>query len=93
MGREFDAYTELTGILDLYIDVIATRRLARKRGIASALLSRALTDARSAGFTTASLQVDADSATGAFGFYQCAGFAIKATSVMQVKDLAVGQVT
>jgi mycothiol synthase len=87
MGREFDAYTELTGILDLYIDVVATRPPARKRGIASALLSRALADARSAGFTTASLQVDADSPTGAFGFYQRAGFGIRATSVMQVKDL------
>ena len=37
IGREYDAYTELTGILDLYIAVVATRRSARKRGIASAL--------------------------------------------------------
>ena len=89
IGREYDAYTELTGILDLYIAVVATRSSARNRGIASALLSRALADARAAGFTAASLTVNADSPTAAFGLFQRAGFAIKATSVMQVKDLDV----
>ena len=89
IGREYDAYTELTGILDLYIAVVATRTSARNRGIASALLSRALADARSAGFTAASLTVSADSPAAAFGLFQRAGFAIKATSIMQVKDLTV----
>jgi mycothiol synthase len=89
ISREYDAYTELTGVLDLYVAVVATRRPARKRGIASALLCRALADARSAGFTAASLTVDADSPTGAFGLYQRAGFAIRTTSVTQVKDLDV----
>ncbi len=93
ISREYDAYTELTGILDLYIAVVATRRSARQRGIASALLSRALADARSAGFTAASVTVDADSPTGALGLYQRAGFAIRTTSVTQVKDLDVRQVT
>jgi mycothiol synthase len=91
IGREYDAYTKLTGILDLYIAVVATRRPARKRGIASALLARALADARAAGFTAASLTVDADSPAGALGLYQRAGFAIRTTSVMQVKDLDVRQ--
>jgi mycothiol synthase len=89
IGREYDAYTELTGVLDLYIAEVATRSSARNRGIASALLSRALADARSAGFTAASLTVSADSPAGAFGLYQRAGFAIRTTSVMQVKDLDV----
>jgi mycothiol synthase len=89
IGREYDAYTELTGIHDLYIAEVATRSSARNRGIASALLSRALADARSAGFTAASLTVSADSPTAAFGLYERAGFAIRTTSVMQVKDLAV----
>ena len=90
IAREYDAYTELTGVLDLYIAEVATRGSARNRGIASALLSRALADARSAGFTAASLTVSADSSTGAFRLYQRAGFAIRTTSVMQVKDLDVG---
>jgi len=89
IAREYDAYTELTGVLDLYIAEVATRSSARNRGIASALLCRALADARSAGFTAASLTVSADSPTGAFGLYQRAGFAIRTTSVMQVKDLDV----
>jgi mycothiol synthase len=89
IGREYDAYTELTGILDLYIAVVATRRSARNRGIASALISRALTDARSAGFTAGSLTVNAASPTAGFGLFERAGFAVKATSVMQVKDLDV----
>jgi mycothiol synthase len=89
ISREYDAYTELTGILDLYIAEVATRRSARNRGIASALLSRALADARSAGFTAASLTVNADSPAGAFGLYQRAGFAIRTTSVMQVKNLGI----
>jgi mycothiol synthase len=89
IGREYDAYTELTGIHDLYIAEVATRSSARNRGIASALLSRALADARSAGFTAASLTVSADSPTAAFGFYERAGFAIRTTSVMQVKDVTV----
>ena len=89
IGREYDAYTELTGILDLYIAVVATRRSARKRGIASALLARALADARSAGFTAGSLTVNAASPTAGFGLFERAGFAVKATSVMQVKDLDV----
>ena len=89
-AREYDAYAELTGILDLYIAEVATRSSARNRGIASALLARALADARSAGFTAASLTVNADSPTGDFGLYQRAGFAIRTTSVMQVKDLDIG---
>jgi hypothetical protein len=40
-------------------------------------------------FTAASLIVDADSPTGAFGLYQRAGFAIRTTSVTQVKDVDV----
>jgi mycothiol synthase len=87
ISREYDAYTELTGIHDLYIAEVATRSSARKRGIASALLSRALADARAAGFTAASLTVNADSPTGAFALYQRAGFAIRTTQVMLVKDI------
>jgi mycothiol synthase len=89
ISRHYDAYTELTGIFDLYVAVVATRRSARNHGTASAPLSRALADARSTGFTAASLTVDADSPTGALGLYQRAGFATRATSVTQVKDLDV----
>jgi len=50
VGFEFGAYAEETGIRDLYIPLIGTRRAARKRGIASALLRKVLTEAKAAGF-------------------------------------------
>jgi mycothiol synthase len=87
ISHEYDAYAEATGIKDLYISVLGTRRAARKRGVASALLLRALTAAKAAGFTSASLGVDADSLTGAVGLYERAGFVVEHTWVTQTKPL------
>lgn len=87
IGHEYDAYAEATGIRDLYIPLVGTSRAGRRRGIASALLVRALTAARDAGFTTASLGVDADSLTGALGLYERAGFTVENSSVTQLKPL------
>jgi ribosomal protein S18 acetylase RimI-like enzyme len=69
------------------IALVGTRRAGRNRGIASALLRRALTGARAAGFASASLGVDADSPTGALGLYQRAGFTMMLTSVTNTKPL------
>ena len=82
---EYDAATEATGIRDLNIPLIGTRRAGRKRGIASALLFRALAEARATGLTTASLEVDADSPTGALGLYERAGFTVTGTWIAQQK--------
>jgi mycothiol synthase len=82
---EYDAATEATGIRDLHIPLIGTRRAGRKRGIATALLFRAFDEARAAGFTTASLGVDADSPTGALGLYERAGFTVTGTWIAQEK--------
>ncbi len=46
LGHEYDAHTETTGQRDLYIPVVGTRRAGRGRGIAAALLARALAEAR-----------------------------------------------
>jgi mycothiol synthase len=72
---------------DLFIGLIGTRRAARGQGIASALLARALTEARTAGFSSGSLVVDADSPTGAVGLYERVGFTVKHTSITQAKTL------
>jgi mycothiol synthase len=88
IGHEYDSYTQATGRRELYIAVVATRQAARKRGIASALLVRALTLARDDGALAASLHVDADSPTGAFGLYQRAGFTIADTTITQVKPVS-----
>jgi mycothiol synthase len=87
IGHEYDAYAEATGVRDVYIPIVGTRRAGRGRGIASALLSRALTEARAAGFTNASLNVDADSPTGALGLYERAGFTVEHTAITQLKQL------
>jgi mycothiol synthase len=87
ISHEYDAYAAATGVKDLYIAILGTRRSGRKRGIGSALLLRALTEAREAGFTTATLGVDADSLTGALGLYQRAGFAVERTTITQTKQL------
>jgi len=80
-------YADIPGVRELYIATLGTRRAARKRGVGSALLFRALTEGRAAGFTLASLVVDADSLTGALGLYERAGFTVDHTSVTQAKPL------
>ena len=87
IGHEYDAYTEATGERELHIALIGTRRAARRRGVASALLARALTGARAAGCTAASLVVNADSPTGALRLYERAGFTVEHTWITQAKPL------
>jgi mycothiol synthase len=87
LSQEYDAHTEATGQRELHIPLVGTRRAGRRRGIASALLVRALAEARAAGFATASLGVDADSPTGAVGLYQRLGFAVRDTWITQLKPL------
>jgi mycothiol synthase len=85
--HEYDQPTEIAGVRDIYVAVVATRRAARNQGTASALLARVLTDAAAAGFTTASLGVDAESMTGAVGLYERAGFAVHHSTITHTKTL------
>jgi ribosomal protein S18 acetylase RimI-like enzyme len=87
LSHEYEAYNEVIGRRDLHIALIGTRRAARGRGIASALLGRALAAGREDGFSSGSLVVDADSETGAVGLYERAGFTVMHTSVTQAKSL------
>ncbi|MCU7826210.1 GNAT family N-acetyltransferase [Kitasatospora sp. DSM 101779] len=87
LGEEYDAHTEATGRRDLYVSLVGTRRAGRKRGIASALLVRAMAEARETGFATASLGVDADSPTGALGLYEHVGFTVKDSWIAQLKPI------
>ncbi|MFD0633575.1 GNAT family N-acetyltransferase [Catenulispora yoronensis] len=70
----WDADTEASGVRDAYIMLIGTLREHRRRGVAGALLSQALRAAQENGFERASLVVDAENPTGAFGLYENAGF-------------------
>jgi mycothiol synthase len=87
IGYEYDAATAATGIRELHIPLIGTRRAGRRRGIATALLFRALAAARADGLTTASLGVDADSPTGALGLYERAGFTVRGTWIALQKPV------
>jgi len=87
LGQEYDASTAASGKRDFCIPLVGTRRAARGRGIASALLVRALTEAKTDGFATASLTVDADSPTGAVGIYKRLGFTVQDTWITQLKTL------
>lgn len=88
LAQEYDSYTKATGRLDLYIPTIGTRRAARRRGIASALLARALHTARARGFESATLDVDADSPTGAVRLYERTGFVTQDVWITQAKALS-----
>lgn len=87
IGHEYDSITASTGRRELYIATVGTRAVARKRGIASALLTAALSAARQDGCAIASLHVDADSPTGALGLYQRLGFTVSSTNISQLKDV------
>jgi len=84
--HEYEVGPEVSG-RELYVSIVGTKRTYRKRGIASALLGKALRSARTGGFTAASLEVDADSPTGAFGLYETLGFRSQHSSVVMTKSL------
>lgn len=87
LSFEHDAFLQATGIRDLYIGIVGTRRAGRKRGIASGLVARTLGQAQAAGFARASLTVQADSMTGAVGLYERLGFTIGHSAAYYEKTL------
>lgn len=87
ISHEYDAFTKAKGKRDAYIVTVGTLASARKQGIATALLARAMAAARDDGCESASLEVDADSPTGALGLYQRLGFTVTDTWVTLTKDL------
>ncbi len=74
MAYEHAAATSATGVRDLYIRRVGTRRPYRGRGVARTLLAHVLAAAAGAGYDRASLGVDAENPTGALGLYERIGF-------------------
>ena len=62
------------GVTGTYIDYIGVHRLARGRGVAKSLLHTVLADTARRGRNRVSLEVDADSPTGADGLYESMGW-------------------
>jgi mycothiol synthase len=77
-----------TGVREGYVGQLGTRAAWRKRGIASALLTHALTAFHAAGYDRAGLDVDTDNASGALGLYQRHGFAVDVSRVSYVRPIA-----
>lgn len=74
------------GFSSAYIELVGVPRAHRRRGIAPALLARALTEIAAAGLEKAVLDVDSDSPTGALGLYGGAGFTEANRSLQLVKE-------
>ena len=88
LSAEHEGRNAAPGARELYIATVGTRAAGRKRGIATALLHRAMSDARAAGYRSTALHVDADSLTGAVGLYERAGFTVHATNAVYAKSLS-----
>jgi ribosomal protein S18 acetylase RimI-like enzyme len=88
LAYEYDADTAATGVRDLYIGQVGTRRLYRGRGAANALLASTLAAAEVAGFETASLGVDSANPTGALGLYERLGFTVTRRSTAYSRPLS-----
>jgi mycothiol synthase len=65
----------------IYIGQVGVRAPWRRCGLAAALLSRVLAAAGEAGWSYATLGVDADSPTGAVGVYERVGFTVESRSI------------
>lgn len=74
LTHRYPADDELVGGRHGWIDKLATARNFRGRGIASALIARAVDAYRAQGLTHAALGVDTDSPTGAQTLYASLGF-------------------
>jgi mycothiol synthase len=85
MAQEFESGPEKGR--DLYVALVGTRRAHRKKGIATALVMTTLNESKRAGFSTASLEVDSESPTGALSVYEKIGFAVDHRSVTLNKQV------
>jgi mycothiol synthase len=81
LGFEWKADTDATGIRELYIGQVGTRRSYRRRGLARMALTMVLTQAAQVGYERTALGVDADNPTGALGLYKSLGFSVHSKSV------------
>ncbi|MGO2721143.1 MAG: GNAT family N-acetyltransferase, partial [Brachybacterium tyrofermentans] len=72
----------------LHIALVGTRPSARGRGIARAVLARTLEAASQAGYSSAELEVDAESLTGATRLYDALGFVRESVYATYEKPVA-----
>ncbi|MFD0884060.1 GNAT family N-acetyltransferase [Streptosporangium algeriense] len=83
----YPADSEVTGVREAWIQIVATLEDWRGRGVAGASLAHALAHFRAEGYGRATLSVDTDNATGALGVYHRAGFELSRSATAYVTDL------
>ncbi len=74
VAMSWDADTEATGIRDARFLFVATQRAYRRRGVAGALIARALRTAAAEGYHRALVEADSDNPFGAIKVYERSGF-------------------
>jgi GNAT superfamily N-acetyltransferase len=80
---------DASGAAASYVDYIGVHRRARGRGVAKALLGTVLADAAARGRNRVSLEVDADSPTGADGLYRSMGWETAYVTESWQRDLSL----
>jgi mycothiol synthase len=80
-----DEFNKANGKAEGHVAVLGVRREFRRRGVARALLTRGLMGLRDAGMDSASLEVDADSPTGANKLYASVGFTERSRATVYEK--------
>lgn len=86
-NSEHAADNERNGTHDAHIGQLGTRRPWRKRGLGSALLCASMRAFRAAGFTGATLGVDAENPTGALALYERLGFVVRRRIVVYARSV------
>ncbi|MEU0095501.1 GNAT family N-acetyltransferase [Kribbella sp. NPDC006257] len=87
LGYEWVADTAVTGIREVYVGQVGTRRTHRGRGLAGVTLSKVMAAAAAGGFQRASLGVDAENPTGALGLYESLGFTVESKTISYRRPL------
>lgn len=78
---------EHSGQREIRLSTITTHRDYRRRGIATALIGAALSEAVIQGFELAALDVDTDNPSGALRVYERAGFTVAHSTTMYIRKL------
>lgn len=76
-SNEYEAFEAATGRREAYLAKIGVRPHYRGIGLASALLRHSLAEYADHGYAESALDVDTANATGAYGLYERAGFAVE----------------
>lgn len=82
LAYEFLPDTEATGVRELWVGQVGTRREYRGLGLARAALAGVLRSGEAAGFERSGLGVDSDSPTGAAHLYEQLGYRVVTTKIL-----------